>query len=115
MKVIQIYIGQKETDIITRIIKDPLVFPKNIVISETGYKLLNGLLEKNGNNRLEMNDNLFTLWFNEESPDTPIYKEIVQETYQKKNSSNIVAPKKTSYKSNTCKPIKKEEKFTKFK
>ena len=113
-KVISFNIGQKETDIITRIIKDPLVFPKNVIISEIGYKLLNGLLDKNAKNRLDMNDDLFDHWFNEESSDTPIYKEIVQEIIEKKNNSTLTT-KKINNKWNTFKPAKKEEKFTKFK
>ncbi len=61
-----------------------------------------------------MNDDLIGYWFNEESSDTPIYKEIVQEISDKKNT-NIVTTKKRNFKSNSTKPVKKEEKFTKFK
>ncbi len=76
MIVIYIKLAPKESDIITKIIKDPIVFPKNIIVSETVYKILSGLLDKNSKSRIDTNDPLFETWYCEDSPDFPIIKSI---------------------------------------
>ena len=53
-------------DIEYKIVKEPHVFPSNISISRSGVNLLNGLLEKNQILRVESNDNLFDVWYNDE-------------------------------------------------
>ena len=60
------YDGKNTEQIFEKIIKQPLVFPKNKKISETLYKLLNSLLEKNSINRININSPLFNDWFEDE-------------------------------------------------
>jgi hypothetical protein len=66
----------KESEIISKIMKDPLVFPKNIIVSELAYKIMQGLMDKNNKTRFDSNDPLFDLWYNEEASDIAIVKQI---------------------------------------
>jgi len=58
--------AKNEDDIQYKIVKDPLKFPNKITISKSGYTLLNALLEKNQTLRVDTNDNLFDVWYNDE-------------------------------------------------
>jgi hypothetical protein len=58
--------GKNDENIQYKIVKDPLKFPNKINISKSGYNLLNGLLEKNQTLRIDTNDNLFDIWYNDE-------------------------------------------------
>jgi serine/threonine protein kinase len=58
--------AKNEGDIHGKIINDPLKFPEKITISKSGYNLLNGLLEKNQNLRVDTNGELFDFWYNDE-------------------------------------------------
>lgn len=58
--------ANKDNEIVTKIIKEPHKFPNNIFISKVGYNLINGLLEKNQNTRIEVSDPLFEEWYNDE-------------------------------------------------
>jgi calcium-dependent protein kinase len=55
--------GTKECDIINKIIKENHRFPSHISISKSGYDLINALLEKNHQLRIDMNSQLFEEWY----------------------------------------------------
>jgi len=57
---------KNDSEVLSKIIKEPHKFPANIQISKTGKSLLNGLLEKNQFIRVETNDQLFDDWYNDE-------------------------------------------------
>jgi hypothetical protein len=56
-------LAQKEGDLINKIINQNLKFPNSIHISKSAQNLIVGLLEKNQNYRIEMNDQLFDDWY----------------------------------------------------
>ena len=58
--------GNSESEILKKIINNDHIFPNNITISKTGIKLINSLLDKNMNNRIDVTDDLFDIWYNEE-------------------------------------------------
>lgn len=58
--------AKKDEDMLKKIIEDPLKFPANITISKSLHNLLNSLFEKNQHLRIEVNDNLFDEWYNDE-------------------------------------------------
>jgi len=58
--------GKNNTQIMEKIVKQPLIFPKKKKISETLYILLKSLLEKNPINRININSPLFNDWFDDE-------------------------------------------------
>ena len=58
--------GKNNTQIMEKIVKQPLIFPKKKKISETLYILLKSLLEKNPINRININSSLFNDWFDDE-------------------------------------------------
>ena len=58
--------SKKESDINDKIMKDPITIPANIQLSKSGLNLLNGLMEKNQNLRVETTHELFDLWYNDE-------------------------------------------------
>ena len=58
--------GKNLDQIIERIINQPLVIPKNKKISETLYKLIVGLLQKNPEKRIDTSSDLFENWFSDE-------------------------------------------------
>jgi len=58
--------AKNDGDIQFKIVNDPLKFPNNITISKSGYTLLNALLEKNQTLRIDTNDSLFDVWYNDE-------------------------------------------------
>ncbi len=66
----------KEEELISKIIHEQWAFPKNVVISENGYKVIQGLLEKNHKNRIDTNDPIFDLWYSEECLDIPNVKKV---------------------------------------
>lgn len=57
--------GKCDSEIQNKIVKEPLKFPNNISISKIGYKILNGLLEKNQHLRIDTNDQIFDEWYND--------------------------------------------------
>lgn len=58
--------SKNDSEVLSKIIKEPHKFPANIQISKTGKMLLDGLLEKNQFLRVETNDCLFDEWYNDE-------------------------------------------------
>lgn len=58
--------AKNDGDVQYKIVNEPLKFPSNIIISKMGYTLLNALLEKNQNLRIDTNDSLFDEWYNDE-------------------------------------------------
>lgn len=58
--------GNNDSEILKKIINNDHCFPLNISISKSGVNLLNGLLDKNYQTRLDINDQLFDLWYNDE-------------------------------------------------
>lgn len=58
--------GKSDNEIQNKIIKEPHKFPNNISISKSSTRLLNALLEKNQQLRVETNDPLFEEWYNDE-------------------------------------------------
>lgn len=58
--------GKDDGDIMYKIAKENLIFPKTISISPTSKKIINLLLEKNPNFRVELTDPIFEEWYNEE-------------------------------------------------
>jgi serine/threonine protein kinase len=55
--------ANKDSDIVNKIIKENHKFPSNIVISKSGYNLINGLLEKNADLRIGIVDQMFEDWY----------------------------------------------------
>ncbi len=55
--------SNKDSEIINKIMKENHKYPPHISISKLGYKLIDGLLEKNAQFRIEINDNLFDEWY----------------------------------------------------
>lgn len=58
--------GNNESEILKKIINKDYIFPNNISISKAGVNLINGLLDKNINSRIDVTDDLFEVWYNEE-------------------------------------------------
>ena len=58
--------GKNLDQIIDKIIKQPLIIPKKRKISETLFQLLNGLLQKNPDKRIDTSSDLFEDWFSDE-------------------------------------------------
>jgi hypothetical protein len=66
-------LGMKDSDIVDKIVREEHKFPTDIIVSEACYKLLNGLLNKNIKQRLDMNDPLFETWYNDTNgSDSPV-------------------------------------------
>lgn len=57
------YIGGKDSEISQKIIKEPLKFPNNVIISKAGKNLIEGLLEKHQSLRIDISSQLFDEWF----------------------------------------------------
>jgi serine/threonine protein kinase len=68
--------GTSDSEIIEKIVKQEIKYPTDILISNAGYKLLNGLLAKQPKNRIEMNDPLLQEWYNDPGNDKPIIKKV---------------------------------------
>lgn len=69
--------GSKDSEIVNKIINHKHKFPDHISVTKIALSLLNGLLEKNSQMRLEMNDPLFEQWYEDESAlEIPTIKEI---------------------------------------
>lgn len=58
--------GKNDDDVEYKIINEQLKFPSNIIISKSGQRLLNALLEKNQHLRIETTDAMFDEWYNDE-------------------------------------------------
>jgi hypothetical protein len=63
-------LGEKDSEINNKIMKEPHKFPNNIIISKKCQTLIDGLLEKIMEIRIDINSPLFEDWFN----DTEYYK-----------------------------------------
>ncbi len=55
----------KDSEIITKIMRENHKYPSNITISKSGYKLIDGLLEKNQQLRIGITDVLFDEWYDD--------------------------------------------------
>jgi serine/threonine protein kinase len=60
-----IKVGEKDSDVVLKIMKENHKFPPNIQVSKKCYELINGLLEKNHQLRINISDNLFDEWYND--------------------------------------------------
>lgn len=58
--------GKNDDDIQNKIIHEPLKLCQNLIISKSGLRLVNALLEKNQHLRIEATDPLFDEWYNDE-------------------------------------------------
>lgn len=56
----------KDNEIITKIIKEKHIFPKNIDVSNPCKTLINKLLEKDSNKRIDIYDDSFEDWYSDE-------------------------------------------------
>ena len=52
-------------DTLNSIVYNKLIFPDNFIISENLINLINGLLHKKANDRIDINSDLFEKWFND--------------------------------------------------
>ena len=55
--------GQKDSEIIKKIMKEEHTYPTDIPISNTCKLLIDNMLEKNQQLRIELSDILFEKWF----------------------------------------------------
>ncbi len=58
--------GNKDSEVLNKIVKENLKFPSNIKISKAGCKLLNALLEKDQGLRVDLTSELFDEWYHDE-------------------------------------------------
>ena len=63
-----------DDDVIEKIQFEPLHFPTGIKIKKSLIKLINGMLEKNHNRRIDILDSLFENWYNDNSNDFQVFK-----------------------------------------
>jgi serine/threonine protein kinase len=94
-------LGQKDSDIMDKIVKEDHKFPTDIVVSSVCYKLLNGLLNKNVKHRLDMNDPLFEEWYSDPNgSDAPVINPHKSNTHHVDLNIHIPfdSPKKTNEK-----------------
>jgi serine/threonine protein kinase len=79
--------GKGDDEILGRICKEAYTFPKNISVSKTCKCIITQLLDKRHNNRLDLYDDIFDLWYEEESPDVVVLQhendEVLKETLSK--------------------------------
>lgn len=52
---------------VNKIINASISFPLSVPITKSAKLLISGLLEKDSNNRIEINDPLFEEWFKDDS------------------------------------------------
>jgi serine/threonine protein kinase len=70
--------ANKDSDISNKIINEKHKFPSSIIVSSAVKKLINGLLEKNPNMRIGINDQLFEIWYEDEkASEKAIFREEV--------------------------------------
>lgn len=81
--------SNKESEIVTKIIKEEHKIPNNIVVSKAAINLLNGLLDKYQKYRIDTFDALFDDWYNDEY--VFIYKldRVKINQYLKKKKKNL--------------------------
>ena len=70
--------GKNIDQIIEKIIKQPLNIPKNKKISESLFKLINALLQKNPNKRIDTGSDLFEEWFTDDSQNIHVFEKKVR-------------------------------------
>jgi serine/threonine protein kinase len=63
-----------DNDVMEKIAFEPLKFPYGIKIKKSLIKLINGMMEKNANRRIDILDPLFDNWYNDNSNDYQIFK-----------------------------------------
>ena len=101
--------GKNLDQIIERIIKKNLIFPKNKKISETLYKLINGLLQKNPEKRIDTSSDLFDEWFTDEllTPHNFVKVRHMSIFKKKLRSNQQIFPLVTENHKNSVKSLKK--------
>ena len=80
--------GNSDEEILRKIDVGDYSCPKNIDISKTCKSILTKFLDKKPSNRIDLYDDLFDVWYEENSPDTVIIKTVEEE--QHKINSNVV-------------------------
>ena len=65
--------GVNNKEILKKVEKEELTFPNDYKIKKSLAKLLRGMFEKNPKKRIDINDSLFDLWYNDESDDYEIF------------------------------------------
>ena len=63
-----------DNDVMEKIAFEPLKFPTGIKIKKSLIKLINGMMEKNANRRIDILDPLFENWYNDNSNDYQVFK-----------------------------------------
>ena len=86
--------GNSDEEILRKIDVGEYSFPKNIEISKTCKLILTKFLDKKPSNRIDLYDDLFDVWYEENSPDTVILKTVEED--QRKINSNMVKKNTTS-------------------
>ena len=65
--------GENNKEILKKVEKEELTFPNEYKIKKSLAKLLKEMFEKNPKKRIDINDSLFDLWYNDESDDYEIF------------------------------------------
>ena len=65
--------GENDKEIYEKIGNEDLQFPFGIKIKKSLINLLKGMFEKNPKRRIDINDKLFDIWFNDESDDYKVF------------------------------------------
>ena len=63
-----------DDEVIEKMETEPLKYPYGIKIKKSLINLINGMLEKNPNRRIDVLDNLFDLWYNDCSDECVVFK-----------------------------------------
>lgn len=58
--------GLNDSEIFNKVCKDNFKYPSGVKISKTCKKIISQLLDKNLNTRLELSDDIFDQWYEEE-------------------------------------------------
>jgi serine/threonine protein kinase len=96
--------GSKDSEIYDRIVKEDHVFPNNILLTTSCYKLINGLLAKSPKQRLDMSDPLFEDWFNNPGFDEPVFRKVEKRLSfnpETKMVSESMSPRKLDHRKST--------------
>lgn len=62
-----------DNDVMDKIINNPVEFPQEKKIKKSLVELIEGLLMKNPNQRIDINDPLFDIWYNDDSNEYQIF------------------------------------------
>jgi serine/threonine protein kinase len=95
--------GNNDDEILKKVHNAEYTFPKNIEISKTCKTIITKLLDKKPKQRIDLFDDLFDVWYEENSSDVVIKKQAEEELFkinkdpQQRNSmNNVGAIKETS-------------------